>query len=78
MTESPLTAESGEPIKVEPRCPGCHGGDFADFDHYCDAAGLHDPAEFPAAFAAWMNALTGWDGPMVEASTPPDKRSEEA
>lgn len=45
-------------------CPGqCHSGGFADFDHYCDSAGIQDAEEGPA-FAAWLNASTGgqWDG----------------
>lgn len=51
-------------IKVEPICPGeCHSGDMADFDHYCDVAEIQ-PGEEPQAFAAWLNALSGWDGPM--------------
>lgn len=34
-------------------CPGCHGGDFADFDHFCDA--LEIPMdECGPAFAVWM------------------------
>lgn len=54
-------AESGH-IRIEPRCPGdCHSGPWADFDHYCDVAGIR-PGEEGPAFAAWMNALTGWDG----------------
>jgi hypothetical protein len=34
-----------------------------DFDRYCEE---HDikPGEEPAAFAAWLNEITGWDGPM--------------
>lgn len=49
-------------FKIEPRCPGgCHDGSFADFDHYCDAAGIKAGEEGPA-FAAWMNALADWDG----------------
>ena len=53
----------------EARCPGCHGGSFADFDHYCDSAGIQ-PGEEPAAFAAWLNAVSGWDGPMAALDTP--------
>lgn len=49
-------------ITIEPRClTGCHSGGFADFDHYCDVAGIQ-PGEEGPAFAAWLNALTGWDG----------------
>lgn len=60
-----------EPLRIEPVCPGppeCvkHvGSDMADFDHYCDAAGIQ-PGEEPAAFAAWLNAGTGWDGKTGE------------
>jgi hypothetical protein len=34
---------------------------LADFDRYCDE---HDITleEAPAAFAAWLNGATGWDG----------------
>jgi hypothetical protein len=42
-------------------CPGCHSGDFPDFDHYVEAKGL-TPDEIGAGFGAWMNASTGWDG----------------
>lgn len=50
-------------------CGGCHGGDFPDFDHYCDKKNIQ-PGEEPAAFGAWMNATSGWDGPqgLVEAT----------
>ena len=46
-------------------CPGpeCHGGDMPDFDHYCDAKKITDD-EVPAAFGAWLNAISGWDGDM--------------
>ena len=62
-------------VKVEPVCPGppeCdrHGGDMPDFDHYCDAAGIQ-PGEEPAAFAAWLNAMSGWDGDVAEVEEPP-------
>lgn len=36
-----------------------------DFDRYCDEHEIQ-PGEEPAAFAAWMNEKTGWDGPMKE------------
>jgi hypothetical protein len=36
------------------------------FDDYCDRLGVFDPAEFPAAFAAYLNQQTGWDGDMNE------------
>jgi hypothetical protein len=52
----------------EARCPDdCHQhqGGFADFDHYCDSAGIK-PGEEPVAFAAWLNAVSGWDGEMRE------------
>ena len=46
-------------------CPGCHSGDFPDFDHYADAKGL-TTAELGAGFGAWLNATTGWDGKQEE------------
>ncbi|WP_435583450.1 hypothetical protein [Amycolatopsis thermoflava] len=48
---------------AEVRCPGCHRGDFADFDHYVDAHQI-PPADYPAAFAAWLHLASGraWDG----------------
>lgn len=50
--------------EFELRCPGgCHQGQFADFDHYCDSAQIK-PDEEPAAFGAWLNAISGWDGAM--------------
>ena len=39
-------------------CPGCHSGDFADFDHYCDALGIQDD-KVPGAFAEWLAGRTG-------------------
>jgi hypothetical protein len=38
---------------------------FAGFDRYCDEHGITDD-ETPAAFAAWLNERTGWDGPMEQ------------
>lgn len=35
------------------------------FDEYCERMKIK-PGEEPAAFAAWMNSETGWDGPMRE------------
>ena len=49
------------------KCPGCHEGDFPDFDHYMDANGLTDD-EAPAAFGAWLNGTTGWDGKQGKVS----------
>lgn len=50
-------AASADPF----HCPGCHGGDFADFDHYCDV--LEIPMEMtPRAFAAWMRGSFDWKG----------------
>ena len=46
-------------------CPGCHSGDFAGFDHFCDALGVKD-SELPQAFAAYLSHETGWDGPYEE------------
>jgi len=47
------------PVVGEPyRCPGCHAGDFADFDHFCDATGVTD-AEVGPAFAVWLSGLSG-------------------
>lgn len=40
---------------------------FKDFDRYCDEHDIQ-PGEEPAAFAAWLNASTGWDGNMKEVS----------
>lgn len=52
-----MTATQPEPI-----CTGdCHAGDFRDFDHYCDSINA-TMDETPAAFGAWLNAMTGWDG----------------
>lgn len=48
----------------EIRCPGgCHAGDFADFDHYCDSIKATQ-AETPVALAAWLNLISdsAWDG----------------
>lgn len=42
-------------------CSGCHTGDFADFDHYCDANSIAMEDTGPA-LAAWLNLRTGWDG----------------
>lgn len=56
-------------------CDGCHGGDFADFDHFCDALDVQDH-ELPQAFAAWLGHTTGWDGRYAEV-TPPATESEE-
>ena len=42
-------------------CSGCHVGDFADFDHYCDMMGV--PTEkTPQAFAAWLAESKDWKG----------------
>lgn len=38
---------------------------FEDFDRYCDEHDVQDGEE-PAAFAAWLNERTGWDGLMSE------------
>jgi len=41
-------------------CPGCHEGDFHEFDHFCDILDVQKH-EVPHAFAAWLGK-TGWDG----------------
>ena len=41
-------------------CPGCHTGDFAGFDHFCDVLDVTSE-ETPHAFAAWLGHKTGWD-----------------
>ena len=38
---------------------------YEDFDEYCEAYSIA-PDEVPAAFAAWLNQLDGWDGDMEE------------
>lgn len=46
------------------RCPGgCHDGDFADFDHFCDVNSV-TTTDTPIAFAAWLNHISDgrWDG----------------
>jgi hypothetical protein len=63
-------------MPFEARCPGdCHQGGFADFDHYCDSAGIK-PGEEPVAFAAWLNATSGWDGEMRKV-TPAEETPDE-
>lgn len=58
-------------MSFETRCPGgCHSGDFADFDHYCDDAGIK-PGDEPVAFAAWLEAITG--EPVKAERVGPDK-----
>jgi len=42
-------------------CEGCHTGDFAGFDHFCDVLDVK-PGEYGQAFAAWLGGATGWDG----------------
>lgn len=34
-------------------CPGCHSGDFADFDHYFEVEGWEDGQEGDA-FGCWL------------------------
>lgn len=38
---------------------------LADFDRYCDEHNIAAD-ETPAAFAAWLNQQTGWDGDMAQ------------
>ncbi len=48
--------------------PGvCHSGDFADFDHFCDALKVNND-ELPQAFAAWLGRRFNWDGNYQEVS----------
>ena len=61
-------------MSFETRCPGCHTGDFADFDHYCDDAGI-EPGEAPVAFAAWLEAITGEPVMFEEILYPPEVQS---
>lgn len=42
-------------------CLDCHDGDFAGFDHFCDALDVQT-SELPHAFAAYLGHKTGWDG----------------
>lgn len=42
-------------------CDGCHTGDFADFDHFCDVLNVTTD-ELPQAFAAWLGGTMNWDG----------------
>jgi hypothetical protein len=42
-------------------CPGCHDGDWADFDHFCDVIGVSSE-ETGVAFAMWMEGKVGWKG----------------
>ena len=46
-------------------CNGCHGGDFPEFDHFCDVLKVTDD-EAPHAFAAWLANKTTWDGRYSE------------
>lgn len=39
--------------------------DFTEFDEYCDAHNIQ-PGEEPAAFGAWLNSTSGWDGKQEE------------
>ena len=41
----------------------CYDFEVATFDHYCDENNI-TPNEAPAAFAAFLNLTTGWDGEM--------------
>lgn len=62
-------------MSIEPRCPGpptCTqhtDSDTPDLDHYCDTANIQ-PGEEPIAFAAWLNAIAGWDGEMTQTHSP--------
>lgn len=37
------------------------------FDEYCEKHDIQ-PNEAPAAFGAWLNSETGWDGKINEVS----------
>jgi len=47
-------------------CPGCHDGDFPDFDHYVDVMGI-PPERVPDAFAVWLAGAHGLDEVRHEA-----------
>jgi hypothetical protein len=38
---------------------------FEGFDAYCEEHNIQ-PGEEPAAFAAYLNQESGWDGPAAE------------
>lgn len=41
-------------VMAEPfTCPGCHSGDFVNFDHYFDVQGWEDGQE-GEAFGCWL------------------------
>lgn len=53
-----------KPDSLDPfDCPGheCHSGQWAEFDHFCDALSVQTD-ELPHAFAAFLGHRTGWDG----------------
>lgn len=56
---------------------GCHGGDFADFDHFCDVMQVKTD-ELGQAFAAWLNRTTGWDGKATRISGPSTEGEEQS
>lgn len=41
-----------------------------NFDSYVERLGIA-PEEYPAAFAAWLNETSGWDGDVSEVDPPP-------
>ncbi len=47
------------------KCDGCHSGDWADFDHFCDVLDVQTH-ELAQAFAAWLGGKIGWDGEYGE------------
>lgn len=57
---SGVDALTSKPQRGEPFVctTGCHGGDFADFDHFCDALGVTQD-EAPVAFGEWLSGRTG-------------------
>lgn len=50
-------------------CPGCHDGDFPDFDHFVDAMGVTED-ELGVAFAAWLAGVSEWDGEVLKIERP--------
>jgi hypothetical protein len=58
---------------------GSHGGIVsnagspADFDRYCAEHNIARGEE-PAAFAAWLHEIAGWDGRMQQIEPPADEQ----
>lgn len=63
-----MSTPNSTDLAADAVCPGpCHAGsDFADFDHFVDARKI--PREdVGAAFGAWLNLTTGWNGDQDQA-----------